>query len=400
MPVNMLNVEESNWHDPDFNARLMRAQNRRFHKKKRPADFELYVHEGRAFDEQQDRKYDRAHPKPRGRVELSTPKVFSETGELAPAIANRISAQQQTVGEVMYHGHGLKNKARRVVCCGVFGRRLDCSENPSHRYYSLLRCGLRYCPCGCGRRAFVELFHKHMRLQAIVGEVLARAKEAHGSAVIATMDFSLKKKSGSMPSAEDVRKFNQDIRQFFRAFEKHFGISRKQYGILWCDEFGSGNANLHAHAIYCGPWVSKKKISKLWASIREDGSFGIALKIARSFELALSHCLKYPSKFFDAPGGRLADLEKAFHRVRRVHAMAAFYNPKIEREPGEDDVFDGGCPECKARLGESISTKKGWEFVDVLERENRFDLEVARIEAGRKRVFDPDCPFLVDEVPP
>jgi hypothetical protein len=383
-------ISESNWHDPDSVAFMERARLRRYARKWR-RDTELYVPEDRDLEEQRDRKYDRRHAKPKGRPELSAPKVFSEQGELSGFISRRISAQQQAAGEGMQEC-GLKSKANRVVCCGVFGRRVDCTENAEHRFYALFRCGLRYCPVGCGIRAFTKLFHKHMRLEQILHEVLGRAQSYRGSAVVAKLDFTCKKK-GTMPSPEEVRKFNKDIRRFFRAFEKEFGISRAQYGCLWCDEFGSGNTNLHAHSLYVGPWVAQKKLSRIWQRVRGDGSFIVSIKVARSFELALAHCLKYPSKFFDAPGRRLADLEKAFHRVRRVHAVASFYNPKIEREPGEEGPLEGGCPECKAPLGESFSTKKGWDFFDVLQKEGRRELEAVRVSVAAARIFDP-CPFL------
>jgi hypothetical protein len=191
---------------------------------------------------------------------------------------------------------------------------------------------------------------------------------------------------GEMPSAEEVRKFNKDIRRFFRAIEKRFGISRRDYGFLWCCEFGSGNTNLHAHGVYVGPALPQRKreLSKLWAEIRGDGSRIVSIKQARSFEAALGHALKYPSKFFDAAPERLAELEVAFDRVRRVHTLARFYNPDIEREPGEDVSADAGhCPLC----GDVLLDVKGWHFVDDLRREGRRDSDVVRMEANRARAL-------------
>lgn len=420
--------KDSDWHDPTAIAYMEHARLRRYSRKWK-RDTELYVDEKREVEEEQTRKADRRSNKPKGRPELSAPKVFSESGELSPQITRRISAQQQVVSEAMYHEHGLKSKARRAACCGVFGRRLDCTD-PSHghpvtggKFYTSLRCGLRYCPSGCGQRSFAKLFHKHMRLERIMEELTSTAKRYRGSAVVVKLDFTSKKNS-VMPSPDQVRRFNEDIRRFFRAIERELGISRRQYGCLWCDEFGSGNTNLHAHSIYVGPFIKQKKLSEIWRRVRSDGSFIVSIKMARSFELALAHCLKYPSKFFDAAGRRLADLEMAFHRVRRVHAIAAFYRPTVvcvlcqgrgispdgekcatckgkgrvkleEREPGDDGSFDGGCPECGALLGESLQTKRGWDFVDVLRRERRRDLEAARVSAGAARIFDPSCPFLV-----
>ena len=108
---------------------------------------------------------------------------------------------------------------------------------------------------------------------------------------------------GEMPTAEEVRQFNKDIRKLFRAIEREFGISRREYGVLWCCEFGSGNTNLHAHGVYAGPCLPQRELSRLWSVIRSDGSFIVSIKKARSFEAALGHALKYPSKFFSAAPG-------------------------------------------------------------------------------------------------
>ncbi len=184
-----------------------------------------------------------------------------------------------------------------------------------------------------------------------------------------------------MPTRDEVRKFNQDIRRFFRAVERRFGISRKDYGALWCDEFGSGNTNLHAHGLYCGPRLPQTKMGKelscLWSEIRGERSF-VSIKNAGSFEAALSHVLKYPSKFWNASPARLVDLELAFDHVRRVHAVASFYNPKIEREPGEDSSAEAShCPICGELLGEP---ERGWAFVDELSREGRRNLDEERMK--------------------
>jgi hypothetical protein len=92
------------------------------------------------------------------------------------------------------------------------------------------------------------------------------------------------------------------------------------------DEFGSGNSNLHAHGVYAGPYLPQHLLSAWWQEITGD-SYIVSIKPAMSFDKALSHALKYPSKFWDAPPLRLAELEKAFHKVRRFHTLARFYNP-------------------------------------------------------------------------
>jgi hypothetical protein len=154
---------------------------------------------------------------------------------------------------------------------------------------------------------------------------------------------------------------------------------------LWCCEFGSGNTNLHAHGIYVGPALPhyNRELSNLWAEIRADGSHIVSIKQARSFEAALGHALKYPSKFFEAAPARLAELEVAFNRVRPVHALARFYNPDIQREPGEDESCAGHCPIC----GELLLDSQGWHFIEDLKREGRRDADAVRMEVGRAKVL-------------
>jgi hypothetical protein len=110
----------------------------------------------------------------------------------------------------------------------------------------------------------------------------------------------------------------------------------------------------------------------------------VSIKRAGSFEAALGHCLKYPSKFFDAPPDRLVELELAFDRVRRVHALASFYNPKIESEPGEDAGAEKKCcPIC----GDLLLDSQGWDFVQELKAEGRRDLDDVRLEARRAKML-------------
>ena len=205
----------------------------------------------------------------------------------------------------------------------------------------------------------------------------------HRLRVLAKLDITTRN-TGDMPSAEGVRQFNKDIRRLFRAIEREFGVSRRDYGVLWCCEFGSGNTNLHAHGVYAGPYLPQRQLSRIWKGIREDGSFIVSIKRTRSFEAALGHALKYPSKFFAAAPARLVELEVAFDHVRRVHALAAFYNPTIEREPGEEGPTDPGhCPIC----GDLLLDSPGYHFISDLQREGRRDTDAVRIDVARARIF-------------
>jgi hypothetical protein len=232
----------------------------------------------------------------------------------------------------------------------------------------------------------------HSRLRPLVEQLLTHKPGDHRPRVLAKVDITVLN-TGEMPTAEEVRRFNRDIRRFFRAIEKRFGISRRDYGFLWCCEFGSGNTNLHAHGVYCGPKLpqsrERKELSALWAEIRGDGSKIVSIKPARNFEAALGHALKYPSKYFEAPAARLVDLEVAFDRVRRVHALAAFYNPKIEREPGEEGPCEAGhCPIC----GDLLLDEPGYHFISDLQNEGRHDVELARADAARAKAFSDHPP--------
>jgi len=366
---------EQLWHDVSFTLRRERARNMRFSRARRERDDGEYVSaEG---ERDRDAKYDRAHPKPKGNPERAVPKAFDEAGEWMSHLASRLSSRQSEHAHLLLE-NGLPGKARRQAWCGLLARRIDCVENSQHGFFERCRCMNRYCPT-CGPLCFRALFAKHSRLIAVVEKLMQHRAADHRPRVLAKLDITTKK-LGGMPTRAEVREFNRDVRKLFRAIEREFGICRKDYGALWCCEFGRMNCNLHAHALYCGPWIPQKALSRLWAAVRADGSFIISIKRAKSFEAALSHSLKYPSKFFDAPPSRLVDLEVAFDRVRRVHAVAAFYNPKIEREPGEDaGLLNGTCPICRGLLGEpGFKEKRGWCFADELECEGRQDLAVAR----------------------
>jgi len=56
---------------------------------------------------------------------------------------------------------GLLRKANRLANCRVTGRRLDCSQNPDHKFFGTFNCGNRYCR-QCGPAIFSDLFGKYM----------------------------------------------------------------------------------------------------------------------------------------------------------------------------------------------------------------------------------------------
>ncbi len=319
---------------------------------------------------------------------LPEPCVVEGTIEFPNAAAyGAPPGQLQTAG--LMHRLGLESKSRRRAYCGILGRQRMCGSG--HTFFVPYCCGNRYCPT-CGRQSFNRLFAKYAGLGLIVKRLVPHWP-VYGhvpSAVIAKLDFT-QKNSGEMPTPDEVKRFNRNIRKFFRAVERWLGISRKDYGVLWCNEFGGlqtrngkiGNTNLHAHAVYCGPFLPQKnkELSKLWADITGDGSFIVSIQAAKSFYAALYHALKYAGKVLSTDPHRLAELESTFHGVRRVHTLAAFYNPKdIEKQLPQSPP----CPSCGERLFDASGP---WLPIQELRKRGIRELEEARSEIGRERVL-------------
>jgi hypothetical protein len=248
---------EQCWHDASFISRRERQRNMRQARARRNEG--QYVSEEREYDLLRDRKHDRAHPKPKGDPGRAVPLAFDAGGDFLPELGKRIPPHQAEQAHLLLE-NGLSSKARRQSWCGLIGRRLNCIENSDHKFLVKCRCYLRYCP-ECGPLCFRELFQKHVRLSAVVESLFQNKPGDHRERVLAKLDIT-SRNLGHMPTRTEVREFNQDMRKLFRAIERHFGISRKDYGALWCCEFGRMNTNLHAHAVYCGPWISQKVLSR------------------------------------------------------------------------------------------------------------------------------------------
>lgn len=301
---------------------------------------------------------------------------------------------------------GLEKKAQRVLACSLLGGEVVCQGG--HRFSVKYACGSRYCRI-CGPKSAARLFAKHCDSLFAVSAQLLRCNTLgcdeceHSSharliphwppqrgtkpkRVIAKLDFTLRN-TGEADS-ERVRHLNKCIRRFFRAVEQKFGVPRSHYGVLWCDELGGNNTNVHAHAVYVGPWLPQehKQLSKLWAKITADGSFIVSIKYAKSFPAALMHALKYSAKFIHtSTPERRAELEQIFHRTRRVHTLAAFYNARVRVTVQEACTTPGlRCPICNER----VSDPNGWRPIEELEAKGLQDVREVRRQRGRDLVFD------------
>jgi hypothetical protein len=170
-----------------------------------------------------------------------------------------------------------------------------------------------------------------------------------------------------MPSAEKVRWFNRAIRRFFVRLARRNDWRKGGWGAAWCAEFGPGNTNLHAHAVFCGPWIEQRgrEASALWSEVVGEYAI-VSVKAARSFRHALRHAIKYPAaswKYLAASPERLASLERAFYTVRRFHCVGAFYNPPADGKvpPTVLAPYDK-CPTCGSQLVELHSPR--WSSLD------------------------------------
>lgn len=375
---------DSWFHSADFESeyRRRRAQQRaRFRRKAQetvadPDEFQPSVVVAR------NAYFDRGNDKPK---RVGNPCQALPVGSDLRAFADTFIAKPERLEQAeQMQRRGLHVKAKRLIFCGRVGRRVNCTGLEHHKFFQPYMCRCRYCET-CGPAWFREKFSNMIAALEPVAEHLLHEGQQRGCAmVVAKIDFTVPN-TGTTPTPELVRKFHADFRRFWRAAEKRFGISRKEYGVAGSDELGGGNTNLHRHCVYVGPFLPQrqKQLSALWSEIRGERSF-VSIKRARSFRAALVHALKYPAKFLTASTPEhLAELEATFHRTRRFSAGGAFYNVAAEREPGEDSPV-GDCPLCGARLCEIVEP---WVPRFVLEAGGSRSVDEVRREAGRARVL-------------
>jgi hypothetical protein len=297
------------------------------------------------------------------------PKV--ETGKELIHLAERLSQDRaMTAKAAEMWDEGMSSGAVRQAQCSRIGWVRQCKHG--HLWHRVFRCGLRFCPL-CMSSVYESLFHEAFeRLDSVAGLLVPEWPVCghRPFRVIAKIEFTVRN-TGNMPCTEEVRAFNRSIRRFFVRMARRNGWLKGTWGAAWCAEFGPGNTNLHAHAVFCGPWIEQKgrEASALWSEV--VGEFAIvSVKAAKSFQHALRHAIKYPAaswKYFSASSKRLAALEKAFYTVRRLHCVGAFYNPPRDAKvpPTILSPYDK-CPTCGCRLEELKSPR--WFSFDELMR--------------------------------
>jgi hypothetical protein len=345
--------------------------------------------------------------------------------DTASTLSKRYGTSPERLDQALsLHSHGLHGKARRLVLCGRLGHRINHqkSRGACHRkFFEPYLCREKYCTF-CGPQQFRELFLKLQNaLSPIVEKLLCEGARSGREIVIAKLDFTIRN-DGHMPTSEEVRKFHDDMRRFWRVVERVFVIKRSEYGVVRCDEIGGNNTNLHGHCGYVGPKLpqERKELSALWSIVllpkvksrrrrqlmRFARKYGlgelwdqltpeeqrfVSIKRAKSFAGALGHALKYPAKFLDkSTPQRLAALEATFHKTRRVSTGGAFYRVKEVHEPGEDRELEHGfCPFCKIRL---VVVHEQWQPLSALEEEGRMSLRTAEREAGLRSALGSKSP--------
>jgi hypothetical protein len=159
-----------------------------------------------------------------------------------------------------------------------------------------------------------------------------------------------------------------------------------------------------------------------WIKLRnkKDGARGVYIKQQKSdnpptdickresrrFARALGHALKYTGKHvLRSDGKRLAELEAAFHGVRRVHTLGLFYHADLssacqrefcgctcEKNNGHNSNhrckrhrIGNRCPMCPGYLMHPRESR--YALLADLRREHRLDLEKTRHEINRERVL-------------
>jgi len=349
----------------------------------------------------------------------------NDAGEIVFSASGRRASKWKKGKGIPMGESGLLKKANREIACDLIGGPVHCKTG--HRFHVSYECGNRYCP-KCGPKGARELFARTLGPLKLAAAHLMECGDPHckecywfrreqtktdagaevvtphwpppkgerPARVVAMLDFTmsnpLKGKKLECSELEMLRLmfkfFNHQIKRFMRALERQTGMTRDDYGLMWCDELGANNSNVHAHGIYCGPWLPQKnrELSKLWEKITGGAGRIVFVKYVESIDRALYHALKYPAKYASeekTSPERAAHLEIIFHRVRRIHALASFYNMPKPKDDLEKDGLFNKCPLC----GDQLSPPDFRFLLSDLRAMGSRDVTALQREIGRARVL-------------
>jgi hypothetical protein len=230
---------------------------------------------------------------------------------------------------------GLLPKANRYLCCSKYGRVIECQGEDRHRFYTLEYCGLRFCP-RCGPRSFKRLYAKYA---PVLDYVRKHQNSRFRLRIITLTSLNI----GSLSTAQ-IKAFNKFVKKALKLLMQ--GVAG--WGAIWVNEIGRDNTNLHAHILIYSPYIAQPRLSQVWEEISGNPVVWIS-QAAVVGPKALCYLLKYVSKPPSEDPEFLGKLEVAFHKVRRVHTVALFYNFS-GKDPDAEFSHWKLCPVCGADL--------------------------------------------------
>jgi len=193
---------DSWFHSTEFDAewRSRRARQRnRFRQRAEgivadPDDFQPSVRKAR-------NRYFEGDKKPRrgdARYELPRSSDLQALADTFGASPERLEQAQEL------KRRGLAVKAKSLLLCGVATHRLDCTNNPLHRFYASYTCHQRYCE-NCGPAWFRRKFSDALvAFEPVVERLLKEGQQRGRKMVVARLDFTVPN-TGVLPTPEFIQ---------------------------------------------------------------------------------------------------------------------------------------------------------------------------------------------------
>jgi Replication protein len=231
--------------------------------------------------------------------------------------------------------NNLPQKANRLMECCRYAYRYECKGPEKHKLFSPIYCDSRFCP-RCAPRQFARLIEKY--------EPILRAISAHKQAGFQLREITLTTRNTGSLNRSQIKQFNLDVKKCLKLLMS--GV--KGWGVIWCDEVGFDNTNLHAHILFYGPYIDQGHLAEVWKKVSDHEVVYIS-EARRSGSKALIHMLKYVSKPPSNDPSHIGLLEVAFHKVRRVHTLGLFYK-FAGNDPDHLHNEWNTCPHCGAEL--------------------------------------------------